>query len=1331
MKQTGQLRDDLRERWRGFLRAQALDRERQRGFIGWFPYLLALRLVFVAAIVQHYYLAPERSRSLADPAVGIPLALVIFVALLHAGRLYPTKVWPEWALIAMVVADIALVTYFYKLADNVRSDFSLLYVLPVLVAVEHLGGWQSLSLFALNSAAFGGVVFALPFDIGRLVMFLTREFFLAVTLVVSLFLVQLAETQSRKIRTLLEALSGINAAAVQAMQLDRRLDEIFDEIKNLGFDLAAISLADEYRRKLDMIKGWNIAPGWMRRSKRDMNEHDIIADVYRNGKAESPSSEDPRHDAETREFFKHWRLARAFVPIFDGQEKVGVLQAGWEKERKGEIPADLMDRLSETVRQKGRLMGQARPYLLLEEIAQLAASVLEADAACLFVYQDESVMLEAGWIDPEAAPHQVRSDPKGFVRAFGEAALSLSSRLKQAREPERLESLELKSSYPSLFESGIRAVAASSLQLGPETAAVLYVGFFRTSRISEGEVRLLEVFAGHTEFALGSYFRARESANRRAWAEHRRKAVEEALAEHAPIDRVLQAVADHLLYSFDADNVTLYQFFAESGRFDTPPVMAGHFEEPAAMGGRVSAVEVFQGLVSRESRFLSDVDLEKTLSGQRNDRGTRFAAREGIRSCAILVLKPTPAETVGLLFVNYRRPQRFSGEEWTSMLALASSAAVAIRSARVGQATERSLERRKKDLEAIHAIDRLIVGSIERRNLDSVLDAIVEHGKALTGAKAGSVLWRVGDQELLKMRVDKGFGFGPDYVQTFDEGIIGLAVRDKKSQLASDLSEEKWKRRYKETLKGVRSELVVPLVDGSRVLGVLNLEHFDRNAFSRDDQSVAEILAVQAVMTARGLELLERLEGIGKPLVALSSIANRIHKVYSDLDTVFRLVLTGVTAGEGLGYTRALLFLAREDEEGLRGVAAVGPLNANEVEQLWPHVEKRKSEPGAAESFFHWLLDEAQATGQQVRMNLRQDSGLSRVVRGVAVTVPAEQSGIRSAVVRENQDHWLRPYLDSIAQAEDRFAVFACVPLRVEGDLRGILVVDRKYQGNAPAITDEDLPLLELFAEVAALATNPVLTGGQRLAALNEFMTSMQHAVRNRLNIIDGSIQEFRKDLKAEVCRNSVEDVLGLVQTQTRGVFSALDRIRRYASPAPVVLEEPVDLARLIDRVKSQNQAAVKFPINVRPTGEGDGLTPLVVRGDCQSLEDALIELVRNSAEALKDHRGAEDGWIRIALLLEQVQSGHWAVIEVQDNGPGIAASKKGQIFEPFYSGEKGNRWGIGLALARKTITEHAGSIEEVGQEGEGAHFVVRLPMMEGSQPLETTSGSRGWSRSL
>jgi two-component system C4-dicarboxylate transport sensor histidine kinase DctB len=106
-------------------------------------------------------------------------------------------------------------------------------------------------------------------------------------------------------------------------------------------------------------------------------------------------------------------------------------------------------------------------------------------------------------------------------------------------------------------------------------------------------------------------------------------------------------------------------------------------------------------------------------------------------------------------------------------------------------------------------------------------------------------------------------------------------------------------------------------------------------------------------------------------------------------------------------------------------------------------------------------------------------------------------------------------------------------------------------------------------------------------------------------------------------------------------------------------------------------------------------------------LGQVMLNLIVNSMQALSA-RPRSQNVISVRLRLED----GWAVLEVADNGPGIAEAEIDRIFDPFFTSKAGVGTGLGLAISRRIVEELEGSLiagrdERLG----GACFIVRLPL--------------------
>ena len=114
----------------------------------------------------------------------------------------------------------------------------------------------------------------------------------------------------------------------------------------------------------------------------------------------------------------------------------------------------------------------------------------------------------------------------------------------------------------------------------------------------------------------------------------------------------------------------------------------------------------------------------------------------------------------------------------------------------------------------------------------------------------------------------------------------------------------------------------------------------------------------------------------------------------------------------------------------------------------------------------------------------------------------------------------------------------------------------------------------------------------------------------------------------------------------------------------------------------------------------------LFIEGSEQLLTQAFLNLCINACQAM-----GESGVLSVTANRETLSGREYAVILVQDTGPGIPQDALGSIYDPFFTtkGERGT--GLGLAICKKIIESHKGTIQAANRASGGAEFSVRIPM--------------------
>jgi signal transduction histidine kinase len=148
--------------------------------------------------------------------------------------------------------------------------------------------------------------------------------------------------------------------------------------------------------------------------------------------------------------------------------------------------------------------------------------------------------------------------------------------------------------------------------------------------------------------------------------------------------------------------------------------------------------------------------------------------------------------------------------------------------------------------------------------------------------------------------------------------------------------------------------------------------------------------------------------------------------------------------------------------------------------------------------------------------------------------------------------------------------------------------------------------------------------------------------------------------------------------------------------------EEPVDLIGLL----AEECARVGAAMELRP-----GTSEVVAPGVSRLLRRAVRNLLENAVRHGSRATGAEQVSAELG-----VQDG-WAVLHVDDRGPGVPPDQRQRIFEPFYrlpgASEREGGFGLGLTLVRSIAGRHRGSVSCDNRQGGGARFTLRLPLGE------------------
>ena len=227
----------------------------------------------------------------------------------------------------------------------------------------------------------------------------------------------------------------------------------------------------------------------------------------------------------------------------------------------------------------------------------------------------------------------------------------------------------------------------------------------------------------------------------------------------------------------------------------------------------------------------------------------------------------------------------------------------------------------------------------------------------------------------------------------------------------------------------------------------------------------------------------------------------------------------------------------------------------------------------------------------------------------------------------------------------------------------------------------------------------------KNLESLGEMSAGIAHEFKNAMAALHGYAQFLQSADRDEQARTAAGALLQEVRSLSEMTTSFLN----FARPQTLQLEE-VSLDELIQACVRELQPLFdsRHIECVRSPTVRRGASAITIRADSRMLRQALLNLLRNAAEAIPDDN--TDRRVIVDLKPERAREKDWAVVSITDTGPGIAASDLQKIFIPFFT-TKSHGHGIGLALAHRVITEHGGTLTAGNNPEVGAVFTMRLPV--------------------
>ena len=223
----------------------------------------------------------------------------------------------------------------------------------------------------------------------------------------------------------------------------------------------------------------------------------------------------------------------------------------------------------------------------------------------------------------------------------------------------------------------------------------------------------------------------------------------------------------------------------------------------------------------------------------------------------------------------------------------------------------------------------------------------------------------------------------------------------------------------------------------------------------------------------------------------------------------------------------------------------------------------------------------------------------------------------------------------------------------------------------------------------------------EKQASLDELTATFAHEIRNPIAAAKSLVQQMGED---PTSGENVEYAKVALDELAR-VEKSVSHLLKYAKEEDYNFGN-VNLASVLDAALTQMRAKLESkPVVVSRSYLG-GPT---VRADPDKLRQVFSNVIDNAIDAMEGVTGER----RIEIAIQAGDS--MAAVRIRDNGCGIAPDKIGKIFNPFYT-SKQTGTGLGMAVAKKIIEAHCGTIKVDSRVGAGTEFTFSIPLADGAR---------------
>ena len=288
---------------------------------------------------------------------------------------------------------------------------------------------------------------------------------------------------------------------------------------------------------------------------------------------------------------------------------------------------------------------------------------------------------------------------------------------------------------------------------------------------------------------------------------------------------------------------------------------------------------------------------------------------------------------------------------------------------------------------------------------------------------------------------------------------------------------------------------------------------------------------------------------------------------------------------------------------------------------------------------------------------------------------------------------------------------------------KSLLIAEQKVQLEKE-VEERTAELKQSLKDLKAMQSQ--LVQQEKMASLGELTAGIAHEIQNPLNFVNNFSEvnkELLSEMKEEIERGNLEEAKSLAGN----VINNQEKINEHGKRAESIVKgmlqhsrsssgvkETTNINALVDeyaRLAYHGMRAKDKSFNVTLNTSFDeriGNVNVIP----QDIGRVILNLLNNALYAVSEKRKQTVDKYEPVVSISTGKSGDKILISVKDNGNGIPDKVLDKIFQPFFTTKPtGQGTGLGLSLSYDIVKAHGGEIKIVSIEGQGAEFIIQLPV--------------------